>query len=43
MHALFIGLLAKFLLDPAQAPDAAELADGLRVIAGRLNCPVSGG
>jgi len=43
MHALFIGLLAKFLLDPAQAPAPAELADGLRIIAGRLASPVSGG
>jgi len=43
MHALFIGLPAKFLLDPAQAPTPAELADGLRIIAGRLASPVSGG
>ena len=43
MHALFIGLLAKFTLDPAQAPTSAELADGLRVIAGRLSSPVPGG
>jgi AcrR family transcriptional regulator len=43
MHALFIGLLAKYMLDPAQAPAPAELADGLRAVAGRLGGPVSGG
>ncbi|HEX9064297.1 MAG TPA: TetR/AcrR family transcriptional regulator [Streptosporangiaceae bacterium] len=36
MHALFIGLLAKFMLDQDQAPAAGELTDGLRAIAGRL-------
>lgn len=36
MHAMFIGLIAKYFLDPAQAPSAAELTDGLRVIAGRV-------
>jgi len=36
MHALFIGLLAKFHLDPAQALSAEELATGLRAIGDRL-------
>ena len=39
MHALFIGLLAKFMLDPGQALDASELAEGLRVIGARLAKP----
>ena len=36
MHAMFIGLIAKYFLDPAQAPSATELTDGLRVIAERV-------
>jgi AcrR family transcriptional regulator len=36
MHALFIGLIAKYFLDPAHAPSARELAEGLRVIAERV-------
>jgi hypothetical protein len=36
MHALFIGLLAKFHLDRAQALSAEELATGLRAIGDRL-------
>jgi len=36
MHAMFIGLIAKYFLDPDQAPSARELADGLRVIAERM-------
>jgi AcrR family transcriptional regulator len=36
LHAMFIGLIAKYFLDPAQAPTAPELADGLRVIADRV-------
>lgn len=36
MHAMFIGLIAKYFLDPQQAPSAHELADGLRVIAERV-------
>jgi hypothetical protein len=36
MHAMFIGLIAKYFLDPKQAPSARELADGLRVIADRV-------
>jgi AcrR family transcriptional regulator len=36
MHAMFIGLIAKYFLDPKQAPSASELTDGLRVIAERV-------
>lgn len=32
LHALFIGILAKWFMDPAQALTASELADGLRII-----------
>jgi AcrR family transcriptional regulator len=36
MHAMFIGLIAKYFLDPEQAPSAHELTEGLRVIAERV-------
>jgi len=36
MHALFIGLMAKYFLAPEQAPTAAELAAGLRILAQRV-------
>lgn len=36
MHAMFIGLIAKYFLDPEHAPSACELADGLRIIAERV-------
>jgi AcrR family transcriptional regulator len=36
LHAMFIGLIAKYFLDPARAPSASELADGLRIIAERI-------
>jgi AcrR family transcriptional regulator len=36
MHSMFIGLIAKYFLDPERAPSARELADGLRVIAERV-------
>jgi hypothetical protein len=36
LHAMFIGLIAKYFLDPEQAPSAAGLTDGLRVIADRM-------
>ncbi len=36
MHAMFIGLLAKYFLDPAHAPSARDLADGLRIIGERV-------
>lgn len=36
MHSLFIGLLAKYFLDPKQAPTAQEFAAGLRIVAQRV-------
>jgi AcrR family transcriptional regulator len=42
MHAMFIGLIAKYFLDPARAPSASELAAGLRVIAERVTTKAAG-
>jgi AcrR family transcriptional regulator len=36
MHAMFIGLIAKYFLDPEHAPSPGELAEGLHVIAERM-------
>lgn len=36
MHAMFIGLIAKYFLDPEHPPSARELAGGLRIIAERV-------
>jgi AcrR family transcriptional regulator len=36
MHSLFIGLMAKYFLDPKQAPTAQEFAAGLRIVAQRV-------
>ncbi len=36
MHALFMGLLAKYFLDPEHAPSAHELGQGLQTIAERV-------
>jgi AcrR family transcriptional regulator len=36
LHALFIGLMVKYFMDPAQALTAAELAQGMKAIAERL-------
>ena len=35
-HALFIGILVKWFMDPKQALTARELAEGLRIIAERI-------
>jgi AcrR family transcriptional regulator len=35
-HALFIGIIVKWFMDPQHAPTAAELAEGLRIIADRI-------
>lgn len=35
-HALLMGVLAQWLIDPGQGPDGREVADGLLAIAGRL-------
>jgi hypothetical protein len=35
-HALFIGILAKWFMDPKQGLTAHELTEGLRIIADRI-------
>ena len=42
MHAMFIGLLAKWYLDPEQAPTATEFRAGLQVIAERITAGGAG-
>ena len=39
LHALFIGLLAKWFMDPEQALSAHDLADGMRIVAERMTAP----
>jgi AcrR family transcriptional regulator len=39
LHALFIGLMAKYYLDPAGMPSARELADGMRIVAELMRAP----
>ena len=36
LHSLFVGLLAKYFIDPPTAPTARELADGMRIVAERM-------
>jgi AcrR family transcriptional regulator len=36
MHSLLIGMLAKYFLDPQQAPSARDFTAGLAIIAGRI-------
>ena len=36
MHALFIGLMAKYFLDPGKASTAQDIAAGLRLVAQRV-------
>jgi hypothetical protein len=36
VHALLIGIIAKWFMDPQQALSAQELAGGLRIIAARM-------
>ena len=42
LHAFFIGLMAKYYLDPDGAPSASELADGMRTVAERMLARESG-
>jgi AcrR family transcriptional regulator len=42
MHSLFIGLMAKYFLDPKKAPTAEEFAAGLLIVARRVLADVSG-
>jgi AcrR family transcriptional regulator len=39
LHAVFIGLLAKWFMDPEQALSARDLADGMRIVAERMITP----
>lgn len=39
LHALFIGLIAKYFLDPGRAPSASDLADGLRIVTDQTASP----
>jgi AcrR family transcriptional regulator len=39
LHSFFVGLMAKYYIDPAQAPTARELADGMRIVAQRMLTP----
>jgi hypothetical protein len=39
LHAFFIGLMAKYYLDPDGAPSASELADGMRIVSERMLPP----
>jgi AcrR family transcriptional regulator len=36
LHALFIGVMVKWFMDPEQALSAGELAEGMRIVAERL-------
>jgi AcrR family transcriptional regulator len=33
LHSFFVGLMAKYFIDPPTAPTARELADGMRILA----------
>jgi AcrR family transcriptional regulator len=39
LHALFIGIIVKWFMDPEQALSAAELTEGMRIIAERMTGP----
>ncbi len=39
LHALFIGIIVKWFMDPKQALSAPELTEGLRIIAERMTGP----
>jgi AcrR family transcriptional regulator len=43
LHAMFIGIIVKWFMDPDQALSAAELTEGLRIIAGRMTGSDPGG
>jgi AcrR family transcriptional regulator len=40
-QALLVGVMAQWLMDPEHAPSAADLAEGLRLLADRLSDPVA--
>jgi AcrR family transcriptional regulator len=39
MHALFIGFIVKWFMDPKQALSARELTEGLRIVTGHMAGP----
>jgi AcrR family transcriptional regulator len=39
LHPFFMGLIAKFFLDPEHVPSAREFADGMRIVAQRMLAP----
>ena len=39
LHALFIGIIVKWFMDPEQALSARELTEGLRIISGQMAGP----
>jgi hypothetical protein len=36
LHALLIGVMVKWFMDPKQAPSGPDLAQGIRLIADRM-------
>jgi AcrR family transcriptional regulator len=42
LHALFIGVMVKWFMDPKQAVSARELAEGMRIVAERMASPGGG-
>jgi len=42
LHAFFIGLMAKWFIDPEQAASPRELADGMRILAERMTASGAG-
>jgi len=36
LHAMFIGIIVKWFMDPEQALSARELAEGMRIVAERM-------
>ena len=41
LHSFFIGLMAKYFINPAAAPTPGELADGMRILASRMAAPAA--
>jgi AcrR family transcriptional regulator len=39
LHSFFVGLMAKYFIDPPTAPTARELADGMQILAERMLHP----
>jgi len=37
LHSFFVGLMAKYFINPSAAPTAGELADGLRILAEQMH------